>query len=102
MSRLGYNRDMSTRLFRVSCAIATAAALATAIACSGSSSGASAADAKKFIDDVNETLLKLETVQGQAGWVSENFITDDTEALNARESQILSDTQAKVRQKSLR
>src|SRR5215468_11906687 len=46
-----------------------------------------AADAKKFLDEVNETGLKLATEGNQAGWVSENFITDDTSALNARSSQ---------------
>src|SRR5215468_1018179 len=48
---------------------------------------ATAADAKKFLDEVNETSLKLATESNQAGWVSENFITDDTSALNARSSQ---------------
>src|SRR5437763_8296140 len=46
-----------------------------------------AGDAKKFLDAVNETTLKLGTESNQAGWVSENFITDDTSALNARSSQ---------------
>jgi peptidyl-dipeptidase A len=46
-----------------------------------------AADAKKFLDEVNETGLKLATESNQASWVSENFITDDTSALNARASQ---------------
>src|SRR5262249_19678101 len=46
-----------------------------------------AADAKKFLDEVNETGLKLATESSQAGWVSENFITDDTSALNARANQ---------------
>ena len=48
---------------------------------------ATPADSKKFIDEVNETSLKLATEGNQAAWVSENFITDDTSALNARSSQ---------------
>ena len=53
-----------------------------------------AADAKKFMDEVNETTLKLGTESNQAGWVSETFITDDTSALNARSNQRLIDTQS--------
>src|SRR5262249_2102287 len=51
------------------------------------STAPTAADAKKFLDEVNETGLKLATESSQAGWVSENFITDDTSALNARANQ---------------
>src|SRR2546422_4135934 len=52
-----------------------------------STSATDTPDAKKFIDDVNETMLKLGTEASQAAWVSENFITEDTEALNARANQ---------------
>src|ERR1700756_4459717 len=50
---------------------------------------ANRADAKKFIDEVNESLLKLNVEGSQAGWVSETYITDDTSALNARSNQRL-------------
>jgi peptidyl-dipeptidase A len=61
-------------------------------ACAGRSSGnsdgaANGADPKKFIDEVNESLLKLNIEGSQAGWVSETYITDDTSALNARSNQ---------------
>jgi peptidyl-dipeptidase A len=46
-----------------------------------------AADAKSFISTVNDTMLRLGVEQGQAGWVQQNFITDDTEALQARINQ---------------
>src|SRR5213596_3733272 len=61
----------------------------SACATSRSSSDATAtvADAKKFMDDVNETIFKLATEASQAGWVSETYITDDTSALNARANQ---------------
>ena len=50
------------------------------------SSAPTAADAKAFLDNVNETMLKLGIQASQAGWVAQNFITDDTEALErARE-----------------
>src|SRR5678815_4191464 len=56
---------------------------------SGSSSNSTptAEDAKKFMDDVNETLFKLALEASQAGWVSETYITDDTSALFARANQ---------------
>ena len=56
---------------------------------------ATPADAKKFIDGVNDTTLRLSTAASQASWVSENFITDDTQALNARENQQLIDAIAR-------
>ena len=46
-----------------------------------------AADAKTFLDTVNDTMLRLGIAQSQAGWVQQNFITDDTEALDARANQ---------------
>src|SRR5438093_6612100 len=53
------------------------------------------ADAKKFVDEMNDTLLRLSTASSQAAWVSENFITDDTQAINARENQRLLDAMAR-------
>ena len=55
-------------------------------------SAPTAADAQKFMDDANATLLSLGVLENQAGWVEETYITDDTEALNAHESQVASDT----------
>src|SRR5712671_429608 len=46
-----------------------------------------AADAKAFLDATNQAMLKLGVEQNQAGWVQQNFITDDTEALGARANQ---------------
>ena len=53
---------------------------------------------KKFLDDVNGTLLKLGVAGSQAGWVAQNFITDDTEALDARGTQQLADATREVRE----
>ena len=63
-------------------------------ACAAHSSGANdsagnAGDVKKFLDEVNESLLKLNVEGSQAGWVSETYITDDTSALNAKSNQRL-------------
>ncbi len=62
---------------------------------SPSGSRPAAADAKKFMDDVNQTILKLGVEGSQAGWVSETYITDDTSALNARANQRLIDATAR-------
>src|SRR5262245_31007215 len=48
---------------------------------------ATAADAKAFLDNVNQTMLKLGVEASQAGWVQQTFITDDTDALTARTNQ---------------
>src|SRR5262245_12236660 len=65
-------------------------------------SAGTGSDAKKFIDDVNETLLKLGVESSQAGWVSETYITDDSSALNARANQRLIDATAKFAQDSVK
>jgi peptidyl-dipeptidase A len=59
------------------------------VACSRSSAppAATAADAKTFLDTANDTLRKFGILGNQGGWVAQNFITDDTAALNARISQ---------------
>ena len=46
-----------------------------------------AADAKAFLDNVNQTMLKLGVEAGQGGWVQQNFITDDTDSLAAHANQ---------------
>ncbi len=63
-------------------------------ACAARGSGtnqpsANAGDPKKFLDEVNESLLKLSVEGSQAGWISETYITDDTSALNAKSNQRL-------------
>ncbi|HEX7780849.1 MAG TPA: M2 family metallopeptidase [Vicinamibacterales bacterium] len=52
-------------------------------------------EARKFLDEVNATMLRLGIEQGQAGWVAETYITEDTEALNARATQTYIDAVAK-------
>src|SRR5437763_5935490 len=61
-----------------------------------------AADAKKFLDEVNDTMLRLGVEQNQAGWVQQNFITDDTEALSARANQRFIDTVARFAKQATR
>ncbi|MBP6716845.1 MAG: M2 family metallopeptidase, partial [Acidobacteria bacterium] len=71
-------------------------------ACGGTMPAATADDAKKFVDEANATLLRLSIEQQQAGWVAENFITEDTEALGARASQALIDAQARYAKEAVR
>jgi peptidyl-dipeptidase A len=44
---------------------------------------ATAEEAKKFIEQVDKDLRRLWVARDRAGWVNQNFITDDTEALSA-------------------
>jgi peptidyl-dipeptidase A len=44
-------------------------------------------EAKAFLERVNQTMDKLGIEANQGGWVQQNFITDDTEALGARTNQ---------------
>jgi peptidyl-dipeptidase A len=59
------------------------------------STAGTAADAKAFLDRVNDTMLKLGIAGSQAGWVQQTYITDDTEAISARVNQEYLDTIAK-------
>src|SRR5882757_1048275 len=59
-----------------------------------------AAEAKTFLDNVNATTLKLGIQQGQAGWVQQTFITDDTEAISARANQAANEAGAKFAKES--
>src|SRR5207249_527543 len=63
---------------------------------------ATVADAKKFMDDVNETIFKLALDASQAGWVSETYITDDTSAVFARANQRLIDKTAQYAKEAVR
>jgi peptidyl-dipeptidase A len=61
-----------------------------AAACGGSETTAapkSSDDAKQFLTNVNSTMLRLGIEAAQAGWVAQTYITDDTEALDARATQ---------------
>src|SRR5437660_9574475 len=101
---LGLRRSDMTRcsLSILVCTAVIAAACSTGTGGSGSSAstGATAADTKTFLDSVNETMGKLDVEQNQAGWVAENFITDDTEAINAKVTQRVTDAIARFAKES--
>jgi peptidyl-dipeptidase A len=65
------------------------------VSCGGASPRLTAADADRFLADVNNTILKLGTESAQAAWVYSTYITPDTEALNARANQAFIDAVAR-------
>ena len=83
---------------------AAAALMASVAACSVSAPSATvtAADADRFLTDANQTLLRLGIEEQRAGWVAQNFITTDTEALAARADQILSEASARLAKESVK
>jgi peptidyl-dipeptidase A len=80
-----------------------AGACAAAAACSQQATAPppTPADASAFLDNANATTLKLGIQQGQAGWVQQTFITDDTEAIAARANQAANEAGAKFAKQSV-
>jgi peptidyl-dipeptidase A len=79
-------------------ALAIAGICALSFGCAqapASSSTPTAAAARAFLDNANATTLKLGVQQGQGGWVQQNFITDDTEAIAARANQAYNEAGAR-------
>jgi peptidyl-dipeptidase A len=75
--------------------LALSALVATTFTCSGPSKAPTAADARKFLDLVNQTVLTLGIQESRAGWVQQTYITDDTEAITARASQQANEASAR-------
>lgn len=69
----------------------TAATNSTATTSTGSNSAANLpatpAGARAFLTQVNDTLTRLWIAVNQSGWVAQTYITDDTEAIDARTNQ---------------
>jgi peptidyl-dipeptidase A len=89
---------------RNACIVLVSAAIAIGVSCSStsSSSAPTAAEAKAFLDTVNETLTKVGIEASQAGWVAQNYITEDTEAMDAHASQMYADTTARFAKEATR
>src|SRR3954470_21312789 len=83
-----------------------AAAFALTAACTARSSGSSAApaaaEATQFLGRVNDDLLRLYVANAQTGWGGANFITDDTEAVDARATQAAADATARYAKEATR
>jgi peptidyl-dipeptidase A len=55
----------------------------------------SAAEARAFLAEVERTFARLGLEANQAGWVAQNFITPDTEALDARATRALAEASSR-------
>jgi len=88
--------SMSRRSAIGSCALI----LGLALACSAGKP--TAADAKAFLADVNERMLRLSTASQEADWVYSTYITPDTEAMNARAEQAYIDAVARYAKEAAR
>jgi peptidyl-dipeptidase A len=79
---------MARLVLRIAAVVTLATGLGL-VACGGNSTtppqapGATAADAKAFVEKADADLLDLSRRLSQAQWVSSNFITTDTEAISA-------------------
>ena len=61
-----------------------------------------AADADRFLGEVNQTMLRLGVEQQRASWVAENFITVDTQALTARATRAYAQAVARYAKEAVR
>ena len=77
-----------------------ALAVLVCLSCSKATPAPTAADVKTFLSTANETMRVLDIEQNRAGWVQQNFITDDTQALSARASQAYIDAVARLAKES--
>ena len=98
---------MGTRIPRAVGMAVVSGVVALTLGCSVSAPGgkppaATVDEAKAFLEDANRTLLRLGISAAQAGWVAQNFITADTEALDARATQQISDAAAKLAKEAAR
>ncbi|HLG54877.1 MAG TPA: M2 family metallopeptidase [Vicinamibacterales bacterium] len=91
--------------YRLPIAIILAASMASFAACGGGGSSSAAptpADAKAFLDSVDTTFTRLSLDANRAGWVGQNFITTDTEALDARMTQAIADASSRFAKEAVR
>src|SRR5262245_31479622 len=85
------------------CRSFVAALAVLAVGCAGNTGNAptpTGADVASFLKNVNDSLLRLGVAGSQAGWVGQNFITEDTQALDARATQELIDAVARYAKES--
>jgi peptidyl-dipeptidase A len=69
------------------CVAAAAVAVAAACRVWAPTTDADAAAAERFVDEVNQTLGRLDVATEQTGWIAATYITPDTQAVAARASQ---------------
>src|SRR5260370_10267002 len=97
------------RLVHCVCAVAillfageSAAGQSTAAKESGKKASVTTAEAQKFIEDAEERLFDLGVKASRAGWVQENFITDDTEQIAAESGEAANTSATKDAQEAHR
>jgi peptidyl-dipeptidase A len=73
----------------------SAAGQSTAAKEPGKKASVTAAEAQNFIQDAEQRLFDLGVKASRAGWVQENFITDDTEQIAAETSEALNTASTK-------
>jgi peptidyl-dipeptidase A len=79
------------------------ASIAAGTSCrSASTAQSTPEDAKKFLETVDNTLKRLGVEQNQAGWVAQTYITQDTEALDARATQEIIEAVARFAKEATR
>jgi peptidyl-dipeptidase A len=90
-------------LYRLFAAAGLACSVAlVAAGCQASTAAPTAQDAKQFLDEVDSTFTRLALDASRAGWVAQNFITVDTEALDARATQAISDASSRFAKQAVR
>jgi peptidyl-dipeptidase A len=77
-----------------------APSLSTSSTSSASTSRPGVEQARAFLAQVSDTLTRLWIAGGQAGWVAQTYITDDTEAIDARTNQEVIAAQARFAKES--
>jgi peptidyl-dipeptidase A len=78
------------------------AGVVVAAGCAPGAGAPTAAEAEQFLAGVNETMLRLGIEAGRADWVYSTYITQDTEALNARNDQAYIDAVARFGKEAAR
>jgi peptidyl-dipeptidase A len=87
---------------RLLLALGLAVSLATFAGCQASTAAPTADDANKFLDEVDGSFTRLTLDAARAGWVAQNFITVDTEAMDARATQAYSDAASRFAKQAVR
>src|SRR4051812_27177749 len=90
----------ATRTLALACAIALTAGCTSKPA--GRAESATPPDAATFLATVNDTVKRLSIANSQSGWVAQTYITDDTEALDARATKDAIDAVARFAKEATR
>jgi peptidyl-dipeptidase A len=83
--------------------IATLAAAAVLLsACQQEPPSPGPQEAQRFLEEVSATMKRLGVAASRAGWIAQTYITDDTEALDARATQEYTDAVARFAKEAIR